>query len=70
MTEHNNAKKLGVRINNARKDKHMAQAELAYRAYIDRSYMGRIERGETNVTVKVLYQIAHVLDVPPSHLLP
>nr|WP_186348508.1 helix-turn-helix transcriptional regulator [Pseudomonas lundensis] len=37
---------------------------------IDRSYMGRIERGEVNITVEKLYRIASVLACDPSGLLP
>lgn len=37
---------------------------------IDRSYVGRIERGEVNITVEKLYQIANVLKCSPSELLP
>jgi transcriptional regulator with XRE-family HTH domain len=37
----------------------------------DRSYLGRIERGEVNLTVdNKLYQIAQVLQISPKDLLP
>ncbi|MBJ8424308.1 helix-turn-helix transcriptional regulator, partial [Acinetobacter baumannii] len=36
----------------------------------DRSYLGRIERGEVNLTVDKLYQIAQVLQISPKDLLP
>tara|TARA_B100000519_G_scaffold40744_1_gene30777 strand:+ start:720 stop:845 length:126 start_codon:yes stop_codon:yes gene_type:complete len=32
--------------------------------------MGRIERGEANITVDMLYQIALVIGVSPDTLLP
>ncbi|MDM3558479.1 helix-turn-helix transcriptional regulator, partial [Proteus mirabilis] len=34
------------------------------------SYVGRIERGEVNITVEKLYHIANVLKCSPSELLP
>lgn len=32
--------------------------------------MGRIERGEVNITVEKLYRIASVLECEPQYLLP
>jgi transcriptional regulator with XRE-family HTH domain len=40
------AKVLGERIRTQRKIRHMSQDVLALACSIDRSYMGRIERGE------------------------
>ena len=37
---------------------------------IDRSYLGRIERGEVSVTVEKIAQIAHVLNVNINNLIP
>ncbi|SDT33813.1 helix-turn-helix domain-containing protein [Pseudomonas oryzae] len=37
---------------------------------IDRSYMGRIERGEVNITVEKLYRIASLLSCDPASRLP
>ncbi|WP_082072560.1 helix-turn-helix domain-containing protein [Halomonas sp. KO116] len=39
-------------------------------AGIDRSYIGRVERGEVNITVEKLYEIAAVLQCEPASLLP
>ncbi|MCX9476605.1 helix-turn-helix domain-containing protein, partial [Vibrio cholerae] len=39
-------------------------------AEIDRSYVGRIERGEVNITVEKLYQIADTLGCDVKELLP
>lgn len=61
---------LGQCIRHARKTAGLSQEHLALKAKVDRSYMGRIERGEANITVEMLYQIARVLDVPPHTLLP
>ena len=61
---------LGHRIRDARKTAALSQELLALRAKVDRSYMGRIERGEANITVDMLYQIAQVIGVTPQSLLP
>lgn len=38
--------------------------------WIDRSYLGRIERGEVNITVLKLYELASVLQIDAKELLP
>lgn len=58
----------GQRIRAIRKEKGLSQESLAALADIDRSYMGHIERGEKNITLTKIYQIAKALDVRPSNL--
>lgn len=60
----------GKRVREIRKSKNLSQEELAAIAGIDRSYMGHIERGEKNITLTKLYQIAEALGVSGSELLP
>ena len=64
------AKDLGKNIREARKAGGFSQAGFALLCKLDRSYMGRIERGEVNITVDKLYQIADCLGCAPSSLLP
>ncbi|AGA87898.1 MULTISPECIES: helix-turn-helix domain-containing protein [Stutzerimonas stutzeri subgroup] len=64
------AKALGERIRMQRKICRISQDALALACNIDRSYMGRIERGEVNITVEKLYRIASELACDPSSLLP
>jgi ribosome-binding protein aMBF1 (putative translation factor) len=64
------AKELGKKIKGARKLRGISQESLALMCRVDRSYMGRIERGEVNLTLEKLYQIAQSLDCEPSALLP
>ncbi|AGI22754.1 hypothetical protein H681_04370 [Pseudomonas sp. ATCC 13867] len=64
------AKALGERIRSQRKVCRISQDALALACSIDRSYMGRIERGEVNITVEKLYRIAGELACDPSSLLP
>ncbi|MCY1354607.1 helix-turn-helix protein [compost metagenome] len=66
----NLAKALGERIRTQRKARRISQDALALACSIDRSYMGRIERGEVNITVEKLYQIAGQLACEASSLLP
>lgn len=64
------AKALGKLIRAERKACRVSQDALALACNIDRSYMGRIERGEVNITVEKLYRIAIELACDPSCLLP
>lgn len=61
-------KKLGQRIYHLRKERSMTQEDLAFRVGVDRSYMGFLERGEKNATVKILAKIASALKVSLSEL--
>ena len=64
------AKVLGKYIRAERKAKGLSQDNLALICKVDRSYMGRIERGEVNITIEKLYQIAGILECEPATLLP
>ena len=60
---------LGQRIRARRLSKGWSQEELADRAKLDRSYIGGIERGERNITVLKLCQVASPLVLDPGVLL-
>ena len=60
--------KIGNIIRKKRVEKDITQEMLALQCNIDRSYMGRIERGEVNLTVEKLYMIAKVLEVDVKQL--
>lgn len=62
--------KIGSIIRKRRVEQDITQEMLALQCNIDRSYMGRIERGEVNLTVEKLYMIAKVLGVDVKQLLP
>ena len=53
----------GKRVREARRSKGISQERLAEMAGIDRSYMGNIERGEKNITLKKAYEICDALDI-------
>ncbi|WP_370587770.1 helix-turn-helix domain-containing protein [Psychrobacter sp. JCM 18901] len=59
----------GRRVREARKSKGISQERLAEMADIDRSYMGNIERGEKNITLKKVYDICDALKVDIKELI-
>ncbi|HHF3211036.1 TPA: helix-turn-helix domain-containing protein [Vibrio diabolicus] len=61
---------VGKCIVKMRKSKGLSQEKLALQAGIDRSYVGRVERGEVNLTVEKLYNLAEVLGCDVKELLP
>jgi transcriptional regulator with XRE-family HTH domain len=60
---------LGASIRAARAGRGLSQEALADAAKIDRSHMGKIERGERNVTLLNLARVATALGCHPSELL-
>jgi transcriptional regulator with XRE-family HTH domain len=52
---------LGKRIRAKRRELGMSQEGLAHEAGLDRSYVGRIERGEHNLTFVSLVRIARAM---------
>lgn len=60
---------LGAAIRAARGAKGMSQEALADAAGIDRSHMGKIERGERNVTFLNIARVAAALGLMPSELM-
>jgi transcriptional regulator with XRE-family HTH domain len=60
---------LGAAIRARRKELDISQEALADFAEIDRSHMGKIERGERNVTFMNIVRIARAIQILPSELL-
>lgn len=60
---------LGAAIRARRKSLNFSQEVLAHQAGIDRSHMGKIERGERNVTLLNVAKLAEALSCRPSDLL-
>ena len=61
---------IGRLIRTRRTQQKITQESLALQCGIDRSYMGRIERGEVNLTVEKLYEISNALEISAKDLLP
>ncbi|WP_283787044.1 helix-turn-helix domain-containing protein [Bermanella sp. WJH001] len=59
----------GERVRQIRKEKGLSQEALADLAGIDRSYMGHIERGDQNITLTKIFQIAKALETSPHNLI-
>lgn len=62
--------KFGQKMQKMRQSKGVTQEELAARLGMHRTYIGLIERGERNPTIRTLYKIAKALKVYASELLP
>lgn len=60
---------LGKAVRERRKAQKLSQEALADASGIDRSHMGKIERGERNVTFLNIARIAAALGCKPSDLL-
>ncbi|ETT57168.1 helix-turn-helix transcriptional regulator [Paenibacillus sp. FSL H8-0457] len=59
---------VGKKIRLFRKARNLTQEELGEKLQIDQSYLGRIERGEVNITLDTLAKISEALSVSPSQL--
>lgn len=70
ITHRDVLEKFGQKMQKVRKDKGISQEELAARLAMHRTYIGMVERGERNPTIRTLYKIAKALKVNASDLLP
>ncbi len=59
---------IGWNIRRLRVAKGLSQERLALEANVDRSYVGRIERGDENVTISTLEALAVAIGVPVVRL--
>jgi len=69
-TRHAVCKEFGSRVRNLRKQCGLSQELLALKAGVDRTYIGRIERGEANPTLITIIKISAALGVNPQALFP
>jgi len=60
---------LGEAIRRSRKAQGITQERLALLAEVDRSYMGRVERGDNNVAVLTLIRLANALQITVAQLM-
>ena len=60
---------LGRAIREIRLSKGISQEQLALLAEVDRSYVGRVERGDNNAAVLTLVRIASALDMTVAKLM-
>lgn len=59
----------GNRLRELRKKCGLTQEELADRAHLHRNYVGGIERGERNISLINIVELAHALAIKPGELL-
>ncbi len=60
---------LGGAIKRIRLQKEISQERLALLAEVDRSYVGRVERGDNNAAILTLARLAKALDVSIAELM-
>ena len=70
ITHRDILEKFGQKIQKVRKEAGISQEQLAAKLAMHRTYIGMIERGERNPTIRTLYKIAKALGVKSSELLP
>ena len=61
--------KLGRAIRRLRKAAGYSQESFADRCKVHRTYMGAVERGETNISLDSIERIAKALNLSPGQLL-
>jgi len=61
-------KRFGERVRELRQAKGLSQEELAFKSGVHRTYLGGIERGERNPSLKNISAIAEALGVQLSEL--
>ena len=61
--------KLGNKIRSLRSDRGYSQESFADACKLHRTYMGSLERGERNLTLKTLMTVAQALGVTVAELL-
>jgi transcriptional regulator with XRE-family HTH domain len=62
-------RRLGNKIRKLRSSRSWSQEEFADLCAVNRSYMGRIERGELNLTLETLQKLANGLGITVAALL-
>lgn len=67
--QHQSLLALGQAIKRVRQAKGGSQEKLALLAEVDRSYMGRVERGDNNVAILTLVRIAAALEMTVTDLM-
>jgi transcriptional regulator with XRE-family HTH domain len=70
ITHRDVLEKFGEKMQKVRKSQGISQEQLAGLLSMHRTYIGMVERGERNPTIRTLYKIANALKVSSSDLLP
>lgn len=67
-SNNNTEKKFGAKLAYVRKSKKLSQIKLAEMVDMNFNYIGQIERGEANVTIKTMIALANALNVELKNL--
>ena len=67
--EKNLKKEFGEHLKSLRMSKNLSQVELAFKGEFDRNYIGMLERGERNPSLKNLKRLAVALEISLPELL-
>lgn len=62
-------KLIGERIHKARKDKNITQEVLSEKLDVSVAFLSRVERGNTEISLKRVSQISELLDVTQGYIL-
>lgn len=57
-------KNFGKHLKSLRTEKGLSQVELAFKGDFDRNYIGMLERGERNPSLKNLQRLSDALEIP------
>ena len=68
MSKETHLKALGARIRTLRKERGLTQEALAERAGLHSRYISRVEQGDANFGVSVVFDLARGLSVKPAEL--
>ena len=60
---------LGAAIRRLREQKGLSQEQFGFETQLHRNYIGRVERGELNLSFDRLVRVARALGVPLSELM-
>ncbi|MFV8142070.1 helix-turn-helix domain-containing protein [Mycolicibacterium senegalense] len=61
---------VGARLRALREGRAESQVDVATAVGLHRTYLGRLENGQKNITLSVLYRLADHFEVPAATLLP
>ena len=62
-------KEFGKHLREVRLKQNLSQVDLAYKGNFDRNYIGMLERGERNPSLKNLQRLAETLEITLPELL-
>lgn len=62
-------KKFGEHVRSIREEKGMSLQDVSYNCEMDKSWIGKIERGQRTVTLNTIIELAKGLEVEPAKLM-